>query len=172
MIFDKLEEAIKNTPFKRVIDTIYRGKLTNTLTCSKCKKGKSREEIFYSLQADIRNSKTLTDSLKKLCQGETISDYQCDFCNEKADVSKTSFISHCPNFIIVHLQRIVFNMDTLVNEKINSKFEFPMEINLSEYIGQQEPNSELTDEYQYELKGVVAHYGTAEAGHYYSFVKS
>jgi ubiquitin carboxyl-terminal hydrolase 34 len=69
MIFDKLEDAIKGTPFKRVIDSIYRGKLTNTLTCSKCKKAKHREEIFYSLQVDIKNSKTLPDSLKKVCQG-------------------------------------------------------------------------------------------------------
>lgn len=118
-----------------MIDSIYRGKLTNTLTCSKCMKAKHREEIFYSLQVDIKNSKTLTDSLKKVCQGEIINDYRCEFCEEKADVSKTSFISHCPNFIIVHLQRIVFNMDTLINEKINSRFEFPMELDLAPYVG-------------------------------------
>jgi len=87
-------------------------------------------------------------------------------------VSKTAFISHCPNFIIIHLQRIVFNMDTFINEKINTRFEFPMQIDLSPYVGEPEQKDRPIDENQYELAGVVVHYGTAEAGHYYSFIKS
>jgi ubiquitin carboxyl-terminal hydrolase 34 len=126
MIFDKLEESIKHTPFRTIVDNIYRGKFSNTFTCSKCGQAKDREEIFYSLSVDIKNSKTLPESLKKLIQGETINDFRCDFCNEKADVAKKSWISYCPNVIIIHLQRIVFNMDTFINEKINSRFEFPM----------------------------------------------
>lgn len=35
--------------------------------------------------------------------------------------------------LILHLQRIVFNLDTLSNEKINTRFEFPVELNLEEY---------------------------------------
>jgi ubiquitin carboxyl-terminal hydrolase 34 len=49
-----------------------------------------------------------------------------------------------PNVLILHLQRIVFNLDTLANEKINSRVEFPTELNLSQYLvdhKQQEENS-------------------------------
>lgn len=67
--------------------------------------------------------------------------------------------------LILHLQRIVFNLDTLMNEKINSRVEFPMELQLKRY---------LVDERDahYRLAGVVVHYGTAEFGHYFSYIDS
>lgn len=91
------------------------------LTCSKCNAVKETEEFFYSLSVEVKNSKNLMESLGRLIQGETINDYKCDFCQERADVSRKSLISHSPNILIVHLKRIVFNLDILINEKINSK---------------------------------------------------
>jgi len=38
-----------------------------------------------------------------------------------------------PNVLIVHLQRIVFDYDTFGNKKVNSKFEFPSTLELSEF---------------------------------------
>lgn len=41
-----------------------------------------------------------------------------------------------PNVLILHLQRIVFNLDTFMNEKINSRLEFPMLLDLQDYVVQ------------------------------------
>jgi hypothetical protein len=38
-----------------------------------------------------------------------------------------------PNVLIVHLQRIVFSFDTFMNDKINSRFEFPQVMDLKDY---------------------------------------
>ena len=38
-----------------------------------------------------------------------------------------------PNVLIIHLQRIAFNMETFQNEKINSYCEFPNLLDLSPY---------------------------------------
>lgn len=38
-----------------------------------------------------------------------------------------------PNVLFVHLQRIVFSFDTFLNEKINTKLEFPQILNLRPY---------------------------------------
>ena len=70
-----------------------------------------------------------------------------------------------PNILILHLQRIVFNLDTLTNEKINSRVDFPQELNLSQYLVEG-----VHDASQYKLVGVVVHFGAAEFGHYFSYI--
>ncbi len=64
-------------------------------------------------------------------------------------------------------------MESMMNEKINSRLEFPMEMSLYDftYKGLEEKDQEYDDkEYQYKLKGVVVHIGQAEFGHYYSYI--
>jgi hypothetical protein len=49
------------------------------------------------------------------------------------DISKRVLISQAPNVLIVHLQRIIFNFETFRNDKINSFFEFPFQLDLKPY---------------------------------------
>lgn len=100
-------------------------------------------------------------------------------------IRRSSF-SELPNVLIVHLQRILFNYDTFVDEKINSRLEFPKQLNMKPYCTET-LNSEAIKEgeeieaddrvyekdddyYTYELVGVVIHLGIAQAGHYYSHI--
>ncbi len=69
----------------------------------------------------MKNSKNLSESFNRYALGEVINDYKCDFCEQKVDVSKMTRISKPPQVLIIHLQRIVFNLDTFINEKITSK---------------------------------------------------
>jgi ubiquitin C-terminal hydrolase len=71
-----------------------------------------------------------------------------------------------PNVLVLHLQRIVFNLDTLTNEKINSRLEFPIDLELTQYML---PGLENLDT-RYKLQGVVVHIGAAEFGHYFSYI--
>ena len=73
------------------------------------------------------------DSLQKLVDGEVINDYECDGCKKKVDVSKRTLISSTPNVLIVHLQRIIFNFDSMRNDKLNTFFEFPYQLDLKPY---------------------------------------
>ena len=82
----------------------------------------------------MKNSKNLSESFDKFINGEVINDYTCDFCSQKADVSKRTLISKLPRVLIFHLQRIVFSLDTFVNEKISTKLEFPFEIDMAPYL--------------------------------------
>jgi Ubiquitin carboxyl-terminal hydrolase len=43
-------------------------------------------------------------------------------------------LSKLPNMLIIHLQRIVFDFDTLMNQKLNSRVEFPNVLNLKPYM--------------------------------------
>ena len=133
MIFDKLENGLKETPFKYILDSIYGGKTCNQIICSGCGTVKNREENFYNLSVEVRNLKNIYDSFEKFITGEIISDFFCESCNKKVDTTKRACLSKLPNMLIIHLQRIVFNLDTFQNEKINTRLEFPMELNLEPY---------------------------------------
>lgn len=96
------------------------------------------------------------------------------------------------------LKRLDFDFDTMQREKINDFCEFPQELDMSPFSQQElarrdlikdmEEKSRQEDDlnedellilkrqipkkyYMYNLKGVVVHYGTADQGHYYSFIK-
>ena len=68
-----------------------------------------------------------------MVDGETISDYHCDSCNKRVDISRRTLISQTPNVLVVHLQRILFNFDSMKNDKLNSYFEFPFELDLKPF---------------------------------------
>jgi ubiquitin carboxyl-terminal hydrolase 34 len=63
----------------------------------------------------------------------------------------------------------VFNLDTLMNEKINHRVEFPMDLDLKQYTVNNE-DANATECTEYTLAGVVVHLGTAEYGHYFSYI--
>lgn len=89
----------------------------------------------------------MQDSFNRYVSGELISDFRCDFCNKKVDVSKKTRISQPPRTLIIHLQRIVFNLDTFINEKITSRHEFPMNLDLYPYsLAEYEKPKDITAE--------------------------
>ena len=133
MIFDKLEFAIKATPFKYTLDGVYGGKICSQLICQQCGKVKNRLENFYNLSLEVKNLKSVYESFQKFITGEIISDYQCDNCNKKVDTKKRVCLASLPNVLIIHLQRIIFDLDILQNTKLNSKLEFPMDLDLEPY---------------------------------------
>ncbi len=103
MIFDKLENALKGTPFNKLLDGVYGGKTCTQLTCSECNYVRNKEEQFYNLSLTINNLKNLDECFEKYIEGEIISDFKCDACNKKVDITKRQVLSSLPNVLILHL---------------------------------------------------------------------
>lgn len=171
MIFDKLDFELSTTPYKLLTKGVFGGQSCSQVICSECKEVNENIEDFYNLSVDVKHSKSLYESFQKLIAGDTISDYHCAKCDKKVDITRRTVISKLPNVLIVHLQRIVFNFDTYANEKINTRLEFPHDLNLLPYTKQGLDNIESTDCFNYELVGIVVHSGTADLGHYYSYIR-
>lgn len=173
VIFERLENALKDTEQKHLMQGVFGGKTVSQCICKVCGTVKENLEDFYNLSLDVKHSKTLSESLSRFISGDSISDYHCDKCNKKVEITKRTLIEKVPNILIAHLQRIVFNFDTFANEKINTRLEFPMTVDLYPYTkaGLADPESTST-EFTYDLVGIVVHKGTAEVGHYYSFIKT
>lgn len=133
MIFDKLENGISRTPFKKLLNGVYGGSTCNQLKCSSCGMVRNRIEQFYNLSVEVKNQTTLNQSFEKLITPEIINDFKCEGCNKSVDVSKRVCLEELPNVMIIHLQRMYFDYDEMKNVKINSRLDFPREINLEPF---------------------------------------
>lgn len=180
---DKLENAIKPSMYKYMTQNIFGGKNCSQITCTSCGKVKNKYEDSLFLSCEVKNMKTLNDSLDKLTSEEKIDGYKCEGCNQNVTITKRNVIASLPNVLIVHLQRICYNFEEDRNEKINSRLEFPRHLNMKQYTLEEKTlkenvteNDEIylkcDDYYDYYLVGVIVHLGSADSGHYYSYINT
>ena len=113
--------------------------------------------------------------------------------------TKRISIKTLPRHLLIHLKRFEFDFETLQQVKINARFEFPSELDMFPYTkagrrsreggtsatttdkdakaeAEAAAEAEAEDQrpsayYMYRLSGIVVHAGTANSGHYYSFVR-
>ena len=72
MIFDKLENGLKETPFKNILEGVYGGKTSNQTICHGCNTMREKEDLFYNLSVEVKNMKSIYDSFEKFVTGEII----------------------------------------------------------------------------------------------------
>jgi hypothetical protein len=117
---------------------------------------------------------------EELMEGDNA--YHCDKVDAKVPAIKRTLLEKLPHTFVVHLKRFEFDFFNGVRLKIQDRFEFPNKLNLRQYTPEgvdrssgedgSSPSVEAPEHYyDYELKGVVVHTGSAFAGHYYSYVK-
>jgi len=189
-LFDVLDKQTEKTRFKYLLGSIFGGKSFSQLICEGgCGTVRNNIEDFNNLSLEVKNHRTLKDSLDKYVSQEKIEDFKCDNCKKSVTVTKKNSIAELPNVLIVHLQRILFDYDNLQNNKINSRLEFPFNLNMKSYTTEVLSNNdnkinksstvdsssfiiyEKDDSYyDYNLVGIVVHTGSADAGHYYSYI--
>ena len=173
---DKIEESLSNTKYKYLIKNLFIGKICNKNTCNSCNNTSYRFEEFKDITLKVTDLKDIYESLDKYTSDENIDDYNCANCNQKVTLKKSTWLSNLPNILFIHLNRLIMGNDQK-QKKINSRFEFPMELNLKKYCI--ENMTEETDDiykkkdeyYKYELKGVNIHKGGSEGGHYLNIIK-
>jgi ubiquitin C-terminal hydrolase len=190
VLLDRLESKLKGSPYLGVLNSVFLGEMVNLITCKNCGHVTVRNENFYSLSLEVKKMASIEESLLKLIEPEIISDYQCDSCKKKCDISKQSMLKKLPNILFLSLKKMYFDLELLANVKLHSRYEFPFSMNLKRYCHQEQegvPEGEAEDgeeglkqpspecpaeDFQYRLAGVVIHKGNAEFGHYTSIINS
>ena len=177
---DKIENALKETKFKYIVSDVFMGQTCSSVECNNCKNVSNRFEDYYNLTLEVKNINDLTDSLNKMSVPEIIDDFKCSNCNQKVRIEKKIFLNKLPNVLVVHLKRFYLNYEIFKTMKINSKFVFPKNLNLKQYciVENQKKSDETNNDiyphdeeyYEYELKGINVHTGSADGGHYFSFI--
>jgi len=133
----------------------------------------------------------------EMLQGDNA--YNCEKCDKKVTTLKRVCIKRLPRYLIFVLKRFDINYDTMQKFKINDYCEFPKFLNMEPFTVEglaKKDQEKLREEahkedkdidelpmkdnelpkyppeyYEYKLSGIIIHIGTADAGHYYSFIK-
>lgn len=93
-------------------------------------------------------------------------EWYCGECKKHVQASKKLDIWRLPDVLIVHLKRFMANERFgQYLEKIETSVDFPLELDLKEY------SVSKQKECEYQLIGVVNHFGNISGGHYTSNVK-
>lgn len=187
---DKLEGKLG--PHRAVINNHFAGQLaTEIIGKAGCCHSSERVEQFLTLPLELKTKKSLQESLESLVQGETLEGdnaYQCDWCGARVTAQRRVGIRHLPNVLLLALRRFDYDLDSMRRVKINDYYEFPWELDLEPYtiegLHRKDQRTEAdkeevahseavlpADYYQFRLRGIVIHMGSAEGGHYYCFIQ-
>ncbi|KAJ3494124.1 hypothetical protein NLG97_g4280 [Lecanicillium saksenae] len=175
LLFDRWEAQLPNAAAKKQFRSIYGGQLVQQIKSKECGHISERLEPFSAIQCDIKGNSTLEDSLRAYVGGEIMdgdNKYKCSSCDRHVDAVKRACLKEVPDNVIFHLKRFEFNLQTLQRSKIDDHFAFPYMLDLQpytvEYLSGSIPQNQQD---MFELVGVLVHAGTAESGHYYSYVR-
>ncbi|KAL1967875.1 hypothetical protein VTN77DRAFT_2564 [Rasamsonia byssochlamydoides] len=175
LLFDRWEAQIVDPEDKKRFRSFYGGQLVQQIKSKECSHISERLEPFSAIQCDIKGKASLEDSLQAYVEGEIMqgdNKYSCTPCGRHVDAVKRACLKELPDNLIFHLKRFDFDMVTMMRSKINDEFQFPERIDMTPYKVEylSNPNSNVEPDI-FELVGVLVHSGTAESGHYYSYIR-
>ncbi|KAI1393729.1 uncharacterized protein F4822DRAFT_424192 [Hypoxylon trugodes] len=175
LLFDRWEAQFSSETDKKKLRSMYGGELVQQVKSKECQHISERIEPFSAIQCDIKGKAGLEESLQAYVDGEIMegdNKYKCSDCDRHVDAVKRACLKDIPDNLIFHLKRFDFNLRTLMRSKINDFFPFPTKIDMQpytiEHISDPSRNAEPDI---FELVGILVHSGTAESGHYYSYVR-
>ncbi|KAL2842484.1 hypothetical protein BJX68DRAFT_244747 [Aspergillus pseudodeflectus] len=175
LLFDRWEAQISSPEDRKRFRSFYGGQLVQQIKSKECPHISERLEPFSAIQCEIKGKASLEESLQAYVEGEIMqgdNKYSCTSCGRHVDAVKRACLKDVPDNLIFHLKRFDFDMVTMMRSKINDEFQFPERINMTpftvEYLS--ESNQDIKEDI-FELVGVLVHSGTAESGHYYSYVR-
>ncbi|KAL5612761.1 hypothetical protein BROUX41_004154 [Berkeleyomyces rouxiae] len=175
LLFDRFESQMMTSNERKRVRSFFGGQIVQQVKSLECEHVSERLEPFSAIQCDIKGKATLMDSLQAYVDGELLdgdNKYKCSNCDKHVNAVKRACFQDMPDNLIFHLKRFDFNLRTLQRSKINDHFSFPRTIDMNPYTVTHLSSPEKSSEPDvFELVGILVHTGTAESGHYYSYIK-
>ncbi|UKK01199.2 ubiquitinyl hydrolase 1 [Theileria orientalis] len=188
LLLDKMEEQMKGTSVEGSVKNIFEGEMETYIECIDIDYKSCRKETFEDIQLDVQGCSNIYESLDRLTEPELLAGenmYEAKGYGKQRANKGIRFLNF-PPVVIFLLKRFTFDLQMMDTVKLNTRFEFYKEINLSRYIepqgeGASKQASESRgkkgshkgeDQYEYILQAVAVHHGSINSGHYYAFTKS
>ncbi|XP_016981843.1 ubiquitin carboxyl-terminal hydrolase puf [Drosophila rhopaloa] len=205
-LVSKLEDMTPD--LKHLVKRLFCGSLSNNVVSLDCGHVSRTAEDFYTVRCQVADMRNLQESLDEVTVKDTLEGdnmYTCSQCGKKVRAEKRACFKKLPQILCFNTMRYTFNMVTMLKEKVNTHFSFPLRLNMCHYVektlmpqqykeererrqrekegadggGDENDNekaeatldADIEECYEYELVGVTVHTGTADGGHYYSFIK-
>ena len=96
----------------------------------------SRTESFYDIQLNIKGKKNITESFRDYIKTENLDGDNKYDAGEHGhqDAEKGILFTSFPPVLHLHLMRFQYDPITDASVKFNDRFEFPIELNLAEFL--------------------------------------
>jgi ubiquitin carboxyl-terminal hydrolase 34 len=175
LLFDRLEAQLLTIDAKRRFKSLYGGELIQQIKSKECVHVSERFEPFSAIQCDIKGKNNLAESLYAYVNGEVMegdNKYKCSSCDRHVNAVRRACLKQVPDNLIFHLKRFDFNLQNMERNKINDYFAFPQRLDMRPYKMEylNNPSADIPED-DFELVGILVHAGSAEMGHYYSYVR-
>ena len=131
-------------------------------------------EKFLDLPLFVDGVKGVKASLDLYFKPEAIEGFYCDKCDKPCTVAKGPQLKRLPPVLTFNLTKIKYDMETWDRIKINDRFEYPLEIDMSKYLEQtEEAQAQKSDPdlVNYVLNVIVIHRGGPYGGHYHAYIR-
>lgn len=160
------------------ITELYRGQYeTYIAALDGSKRERKRVEPFLDLSLDVTNFGTVNESIEDMfSSGEVLSvkegnGWRPEKGAEKVDALKGNAmqVGGLPKILQLHLMRFNFDWQTETMNKINERFKFPKELDLSQICT--DSTKDNAGDAVYDLHAIVVHAGQFGSGHYYAYVR-
>ena len=178
IFIDKIESDIKNlypkeaeNKYKDLFRFFFGIKALDELKFVDCNHKRYNEFFYNNIQLEVKGFNNLDSSMKNYFKTEIMdgeNKINCEECNIKRTCHKRQIFKSLPNILVINLKRFEFDYNTMLKSKLNNYFEFPFELDMKEYLI--EENQEINT--KYELTGITIHFGFSDYGHYYDLIKS
>lgn len=148
--------------------------MSNSIECNDCNHIIYKVEKYKELSVDLETDE-VNNNLNKLFdryfQSDKLEDYKCDQC-KKTNCYKTSQLLNTPKYLIVQLKRFLFQQETMNFSKITMPVEYPLYLDLDNYLIKNNINKKINNKTIYNLNTIINHLGSNfNGGHYTSFHK-
>ncbi|KAG0040633.1 hypothetical protein BGZ82_000591 [Podila clonocystis] len=171
---DNLEGKMKGTAAEGAIQKLFVGKMKSYIKCIDVDYESSRVENFYDIQLNVKGCKTLRDSFANYIDVETLdgeNKYQAEGLGLQ-DARKGVIFESLPPVLHLQLKRFEYDIERDAMVKINDRHEFPLEIDLAEFVAEGEEKRKAGPHgFNYTLHGVLVHSGDLHGGHYFALLK-
>lgn len=173
---DTLESKMKGTEAEGAISKLFKGTMKSYVRCLHVDFESSRQEEFYDVQLTVKNCPTLFDSFREYCAEEILegdNKYQAEQ-HGLQDAKKGVVFTKLPPVLHLQLRRFEYDFTRDAMVKINDRHEYPLEIDLTEFVeeSEREKAQGKRDSYKYRLYGVLVHSGDSNGGHYYAYLQT
>jgi len=136
-LFDQLETNLKGTDAAKCIDEAFGGTIVAQMIAQEtCQHKSEREEPYHTVSLTVKNKSTLTESLELYVKGDSLdgdNKWLCSKCNDKRAALRRTCFGKLSKYLILHLSRFEFDFNTMRRKKLNTRFEYPLRLNIEKY---------------------------------------
>lgn len=170
VLLDNMEMKMKSTVVAGTIPELLEGKMNSYIQCTNVDYYSSREEPFYDIQLNVKGKSGVMESFDEYIKGEMLDGDNKYDAGEHGlqDAKKGVIFRHLPPVLHLHLLRFQYDPVTDSNYKINDRYTFPEQLDLTNYIEEEYKGKEVDPTYT--LQSVLVHSGDNHGGHYVVYI--